>query len=427
MNRFCWCLWVAIVDHLSAIAVKFVKLGGGGDSRRTRRLRVPTPFSLLRSRSIDFNLRNGSFLRRAFTLVELLVVIAIIGVLVALLLPAVQAAREAARRMTCQNNLKQFGLSIHNFVSGNNQCLPPLSMHESRPSIFVYLMPYAEQQALYDKILVNGKERAMQDLATWNPTTNSFSGTPGADERYRLWWNGLTDPEKKEFSSIPFWKCPTRRTGVQYSTNVEAGNGSSDVNPYMPHGPNSDYAAVVNVASTGDPNGWYACFNCDPGSNHVSPMLGPWRPARFPTGASTVDSTIPRDNMGYWSDGTSNVIVFGEKHIPQGRMNTCKSDWWNQGECTALAINGKAAAGVARQIHQSLGQLARGPSDYIADARNDSPITGYGFGSYHPGVCMFLIGDGAVRAISNTTPMNSVDSVLVQLARVADGKSPAIP
>lgn len=88
--------------------------------------------------------------RAAFTLVELLVVIAIIGVLVALLLPAVQAAREAARRMQCTNNLKQIGLACHNYEAANKS-LPPGSGYERPdpvPTWVVRLFPFFEQQGI---------------------------------------------------------------------------------------------------------------------------------------------------------------------------------------------------------------------------------------------------------------------------------------
>ncbi len=84
---------------------------------------------------------------RGFTLVELLVVIAIIGILVGLLLPAVQAAREAARRMQCTNNLKQFGLSVHNFESAFGK-LPP-GNDQRFNGIHWRLLPYMEQNAMY--------------------------------------------------------------------------------------------------------------------------------------------------------------------------------------------------------------------------------------------------------------------------------------
>lgn len=96
--------------------------------------------------------------KRGFTLVELLVVIAIIGILVALLLPAVQAAREAARRMQCTNNLKQCGLALHNFHDTHGK-LPPRAGTEidrnrgERWSAFFHMLPYVEQQALYDAMI----------------------------------------------------------------------------------------------------------------------------------------------------------------------------------------------------------------------------------------------------------------------------------
>jgi len=93
--------------------------------------------------------------RRAFTLVELLVVIAIIGVLVALLLPAVQAAREAARRSQCSNNLKQLGLGLHNFES-TYQKLPGGGISPTCDlSMLVQLLPFIEQQAIFDRFDLN--------------------------------------------------------------------------------------------------------------------------------------------------------------------------------------------------------------------------------------------------------------------------------
>ena len=102
---------------------------------------------------------SASSCRRGFTLVELLVVIAIIGLLVALLLPAVQAAREAARRMRCSNNLKQIGLALHNYHGVHNTFPPGNSINNNYANHAwgwgSHLLPFLEQATLFQAIEVD--------------------------------------------------------------------------------------------------------------------------------------------------------------------------------------------------------------------------------------------------------------------------------
>jgi prepilin-type N-terminal cleavage/methylation domain-containing protein len=118
--------------------------------------------------------------RRAFTLVELLVVIAIIGILVALLLPAVQAARESARRSQCMNNLKQMGIAAQNYASaftalpmGYGRTLEHVTKGAAfiKEGLFTNLLPYMEEQATYERV----------DFKYYNPPSKPFYQDPTRD------------------------------------------------------------------------------------------------------------------------------------------------------------------------------------------------------------------------------------------------------
>ena len=150
--------------------------------------------------------------RRAFTLIELLVVIAIIAVLIALLLPAVQAAREAARRISCRNNLKQFGLALHNYHDVHG-CFPQ-GRGAAIPGVFsahAYLLPFVEQANL----------QGLVDFGS-APTTFSIGGGTVFD--------GSANAAAAS-TTLPFFLCPSdgaeRIPGSTFAATNYAGNAGS--------------------------------------------------------------------------------------------------------------------------------------------------------------------------------------------------------
>jgi prepilin-type N-terminal cleavage/methylation domain-containing protein/prepilin-type processing-associated H-X9-DG protein len=152
--------------------------------------------------------RRVPFVRTGFTLVELLVVIAIIGILVALLLPAVQSAREAARRMQCQNNMKQAALAMHNHhdakghfphgvynhLDGTGNTPPPYGgTNQDRRCWFHEMLPYVEQQALYDQFETHMKtgKSALAFPGMMAVVPSMCCPSDGNSPKLKTFWGGL--------------------------------------------------------------------------------------------------------------------------------------------------------------------------------------------------------------------------------------------
>ena len=385
--------------------------------------------------------RGGSWL--AFTLVELLVVIAIIGILIALLLPAVQAAREAARRMQCSNNLKQIGLAVHNFHDSRTK-LPPLSIigtwsdgtSEVRQgaSAWVFLYPYMEQQALYDYCSTRASNMVQQFNNNWWHNDSTAANAP------------MNNSIRQSFGSVPLMTCPSRRAPGAYIAATPTG-ASPPLHDYATGGPQGDYAFVMaHVWTAGTTNGqmWWKFFRSDvgtvPGANPSFNVGALCRAEGSWTG--TTYSWNLKADFARWADGTSNQLLCGEKHIPLGKLNVCDVqagyENYRTGDCSYLtSSDGSNAFGVVRPmvVHDtnSVNAAASGagvfgiwrPNDEFATPKDmlyrQAPAMS--FGSYHPGVCQFLLGDGSVQNFSTTTS----NSILYCYSHISDGNAVSPP
>ena len=307
--------------------------------------------------------------RAAFTLVELLVVIAIIGILVALLLPAVQAAREAARRIQCTNHLKQVALAVHNFHSARNAVPPAYLDGTGHGTWLVLILPYVEQAALYDLSNIECQ------------------------------YHGLPDEVIKD--QIPFYYCPTRRSPPQLSVSGD-GRGS------VPHRPGTlnDYAIC---AGDGSAVPWWATY--PGGGNGLARSTHIFDPPPVRVNGTHTGSTpnlkytgwTPLRKFSHVTDGLSNTFLAGEKYVnPEhwGESSWGDSTFRNDdGGVVVFRMAGPAFPIVRPNLHATIPNTTSRAS----------------FGSEHPGgICMFAMGDGSVREIDpaiNTTILGFISNI----------------
>ena len=311
-------------------------------------------------RRFQLSISNRKELRPAFTLVELLVVIAIIGILVSLLLPAVQAAREAARRLQCSNNLKQLGLAVHSFESAYRKL--PSSIRPSgltaapRIAGLTFLLPYIEQANAYNNY---------DQTKNWSDSVN----LPVTKIRVST-FNCPSTPEPERLDGVPELS-PWSATFVS----------TTDYSPTLGVDQRLVSAGLVDnlngATLTGllPKNGNPKLRDATDGlSNTVMYAESAGRPNVYRKGARFGALPTQRTNAGGWSRPASDFSLDGS--TVDGVLSP--------GPCPLNCTNGEEVGSVAF------------PHPYYG---SEGTAEAY---SFHSGGANFVLGDGSVKYLAET-------------------------